>query len=131
MHTDLFWTLFSNGRVIVGSSEIVNDIWQQALKQRLRPGQRVSFTVSIRTERRDEQGKPGMASHKSMDGQIAALFRGRWGIRDVGTRRRADQTSFIFTVSESFAEGRMLEAHERARPEGHLTVSRRGQFSFA
>lgn len=72
-----------------------------------------------------------MASHKRMDGQIAALFRGRWGIRNVETRRRADQTSFIFTVSKSFAEGRMLEAHERERPERQVTVTRQGQFVLA
>lgn len=131
IHTDLFYPLFSNGREIVDSPEIVNNIWRQACRQRLTPGQTVSFTVPIKTERRIEQGKSGVASDKRLDMQIAKLFRERWGIAEVETRRRADQTSFTFIVSESFAERRMLEAHERERIEKRPMVTRRGQLIFA
>lgn len=112
-------------------NEIVNDIWQQALRQHLRPGQTVSFTVSIKTDRRERMGKPGIAPNKRLDAQIARLFRGRWGIRKIDTRGRADQRSFTFVVSEPFAERRMLAADEREKAEERRVVDRHGQLALA
>ena len=127
----LFQKPFSNGRMIVGPNEIVSDIWKQARRLTLRPGQTVSFTVSIKTERKEKIGKSGIAPNKKLDSQIARLFRGRWGIENVETRRRADQTSFTFIVSESFAERRMLAADEREYAEKRPMVTRQGQLIFA